>query len=244
MYTCIAIDDEEHAISGLKEYITTLPGLKLIHAYTDALQALKEISAGQKVDIIFMDVDMPLISGIELSKAIRNKTDKLVFTTSHSKYAFEAFEVEADAFLLKPYTFAKFALTIYKLFPQQSISNDHFILENNDFFFVKNKEDNLKLVKVRFEDIIAIESLQNYVRIYTTNEKIVAYFSLTELKNKLLGRPEFVQIQRSFIISKKFIDKIDGNTIILNQDLKITIGDYYKESIQEFIKGKTLKTGQ
>lgn len=244
MYRCIAIDDEEYALSGLEEYINTFPGLELIHTFTDPVQALKEISVGQKVDIVFMDVNMPLISGIELSKALRNKTDKLVFTTSDSKYAFDAFEVQAEAFLLKPYTFAKFAQTVNKLFPSQPVSTEELSSNDDDFFFVKNKEDNLKLVKVKYDDIIAIESIQNYIRIYTPLKKIVAYLSLTEITNYLKSMPQFVQVQRSFIVSKPYIESVEGNTITLNNDLQITVGEHYKEQLQKFIKQKTIKTGR
>lgn len=241
MYRCIAIDDEEYAISGLKEYISMLPDLELVHTFTDPIQALREISTGSKMDIIFMDVDMPLISGIELSKALRNKTDKLVFTTCHSKYAFEAFEVDADAFLLKPYTFAKFAQTINKMFPGKPAFPEQ-VRVNDDFFFVKNKEDNLKLVKVKYDDIIAIESIQNYIRVYTPIQKIVAYLSLTEITNHLKSMPRFVQVQRSFIVSTPYIESVEGNTINLSNNLQITVGQHYKEQLQKIIKQKTIKT--
>ncbi|RZK19724.1 MAG: response regulator, partial [Pedobacter sp.] len=89
---CIVIDDDIHAINGIKSYLSTLSNVVLVKAFTDPLQALTEIVGNGNVDIIFMDIDMPMISGIELSKAIRHKTNKIIFTTSHSKYAYEAFE--------------------------------------------------------------------------------------------------------------------------------------------------------
>jgi len=241
MYKCIIIDDDQFAIDGLTEYIKSLPNLELLYSYNDPLKGMQEIIDGQKVDIIFMDVNMPSISGIELSKIIRNCTDKLVFTTSYSKHAFNAFEVRADAFLLKPYTLSKFALTIYQLFPIAApVTTD---VAEDDFFFVKNKEDELKLVKVKYKDIIAIESLQNYVRIYTPKQKIVAYFTLLDLRRKLSSRTEFIQVQRSFIISKNFIQKIDGNSIYLDFNINVTVGNFYRKAVSEFIKDKTLKNG-
>jgi two-component system LytT family response regulator len=238
MYNCIIVDDEEHAITGLKDYITSFPNLHLLKAYQNPLDALKEISYTQKIDLLFVDADMPVVSGIDLAKAVRSKTKKLVLTTAHSKYAYDAFEVEADAFLLKPYTLAKFSSTIIKLFPGAPIENTL----DDDFFFVKNRDDGLKLVKINYEDVVAVESLQNYIKIHTPAEKIVTYISLSEIKKKLLHKSSFIQIHRSFIISKQFITKIDGGTIILNGNLKVTIGASYKDAINRFIKEKTLRT--
>jgi len=242
IYNCIAIDDEVNAISTMEEYIGSLPELHLKKSYNDPSKALKEISAGEKVDLIFMDVDMPMISGIELSKAIRHKTDKLIFTTSHSKYAFDAFEVEADGFLLKPITYVKFAMIINKLFPSLPEKESELPAESGDFFFVKNKEDNLKLERIRYNDIIAIESTLNYVKLHTISQKIITYQSLSSVKQFLENKPEFLQVQRSFIISTNYIENIDRNIITMHTNIKVTIGDYYKEKVLAFIKSNTIKT--
>ncbi|RNL52417.1 LytR/AlgR family response regulator transcription factor [Pedobacter jejuensis] len=241
---CIVIDDEIHAINGIKSYITTLSNLQLVEVYTDPLQALTEIGSGANVDIIFMDVDMPMISGIELSKALRHKTDKLIFTTSHSKYAYEAFEMFANAFLLKPYTLARFAETINRLFPQvKNVINSSIKIEE-DYFFIRNKNDNNNLIKVRNKDIIAVESLQNYVRIYTVYDTIVSYIGLSEIKEILKENPNFVQAHRSFIISKNHIEKVEGNTLKMTNDLVVNLGNNYRDEVQTFIKEKTIKTGR
>lgn len=244
MLKCIAIDDDEYAIKGIEEFLATMPYITLVKSYTDPLLALNEITSGEKTDLIFMDVDMPMISGIELSKSIRHKTDKLIFTTSHSKYAFDAFEVEADAYLLKPYSFAKFASAINKLFPQKPDEPSKETADRKeDFFFVKDKES-FKLIKVRFDEVIAVESIGNYIKIHTTGNKVIAYLSLTEMANILKNNDDFIQVQRSFIISKNHIISIEGNSITLFNNLKITIGIYYKDDLSAFVKSKTLKTGR
>ncbi|MGM9475601.1 LytR/AlgR family response regulator transcription factor [Pedobacter sp. GSP4] len=241
---CIIIDDDLHSINGLKSYISSLASLELIQYYTDPVLALNEISAGLAVDIIFMDVDMPLISGLELSKSIRHKTDKLIFTTSHSKYAYEAFEIYANAYLLKPYTFARFAETINKLFPQVPSSQQVNIKHTDDYFFVRNKSDHNNLIKVRYSDIVAVESLQNYVRIFTLNETIVSYIALSEIKIILLEFPNFAQAHRSFIIAKNYIEKVEGHTLKMINNLTINIGNSYRDNIQDYIKEKTIKTSR
>lgn len=241
---CIVIDDDIHAINGIKSYINTLSNIQLIHAYTDPLEALTEISAGNDVDIIFMDVDMPMISGIELSKAVRHKTNKLIFTTSHSKYAYEAFEMHASAYLLKPYTFARFAETINRLFPLTPNVPSVSIQQEDDYFFVRNKNERNNLIKVRYLDIVAVESLQNYVRIYTVDETIVTYIALTEIKVILKEFPNFAQAHRSFIIAKNYIEKVEGNMLKMINNLSVNIGNNYREEIQAYIKEKTIKTGR
>ncbi|EDM36718.1 two-component system response regulator [Pedobacter sp. BAL39] len=243
MYTCIVVDDEKYAIDEISEYIHSLSTLKLIKTYSDPIQALNEILAGEKVDLIFMDVDMPGMTGVELSQTIRQKTDKLIFTTAHSKYAFNAFEVSADAFLLKPFSLAKFATTVNKVLPAKTSPKPSVTEDPHDFFFVKDK-NNLKLIKIRYQDMIAVESLGNYVQIHTAKDKVIAYLSLQEVNVLLQNNNNFVQVQRSFIISKNNIESIDGNIIKMSNELLITMGGHYKERLASFIKAKTIKTNR
>lgn len=244
-FKCIVIEDDILSVEGIKTYIKSINNLQLVEVYTDPLKALNEITAGPEVDIIFMDVDMPLISGIELSKSIRHKTDKLIFTTSHSKYAYEAFEMLASAYLLKPYTFARFAETISRLYPSantvSTITNQQV---EEDYFFIRNKNDNNNLIKVRYNSIIAVESLQNYVRIYTPDENIVAYIGLSEIKLILKEKPNFLQAHRSFIISRNHIEKLEGYTLKMTNNLQVNLGNNYREEILAYIKEKTIKTGR
>ncbi|WP_316799325.1 LytTR family DNA-binding domain-containing protein [Pedobacter frigidisoli] len=242
--SCIVIDDDIYAIKGISAYIQALSNLSLIQSYSDPLLALNEISNGSGVDIVFMDVDMPMITGIELSKMIRHKTDKLIFTTSHSKYAYDAFELNADGYLLKPYTFARFAETMNRLFPPPSGMQPLGTEPKDDYFFVRNKSDNNNLFKVRYAEIVAVESLQNYVRIFTRNEIIVSYISLSEIKAILEGYSNFAQAHRSFIIAKNFIEKVEGNNLKLINGLSISLGKHYKDHILDYIKQKTIKTNR
>lgn len=242
---CIIIDDESHAIEGLKSYISALPSLELIKTYTDPLQALKEITEGNNVDIIFMDVDMPRITGLELSKAIRHKTDKLIFTTAHTKYAFEAFEVQANAFLHKPYTLLKFIETVSRFFSDIVVSPVmDSIKDDQNFFFVRNKNDGNSLIKIRYSEIIAVESLINYVKIYTTQGEIVTYIMMSEIKAVLDNYPIFIQAHRSYIISKNYIEKVDGNTLKMSNLLSINIGTSFKDSVLEYIGNNTIKSSR
>lgn len=241
---CIIVDDDIHAINGLKSYINLMPQLELSHIYTDPLEALTEINSLKAIDIVFVDVDMPVINGIELSKSIRHKTNKLIFTTSHSKYAYDAFEIHANDFLLKPYTMARFADTINRLYPKSETPINIQMSQKDDYFFVRNKNERNNLVRIKFVDVIFIESLQNYIRIHTLNESVVTYMSLGEIKLILKDQPDFIQIHRSFVISQSYISKVEGNTIFMTDGTELTIGKFYREQVMDFIRLKTIRSNR
>ena len=240
-YNCIVIDDEAHSIEGLKKYIDSVPFLNLVKTYLDPVQALMELSNADKVDLILMDIDMPMITGIELSKQLREKTNKLIFTTGHTQYGYEAFEVSADAYLLKPYSLTKFIATISKLFPDQKSEPNK---SAYDYFFVKNVDDSHKLVKVNYRDLIAVESRQNYVMIYAGDQKILTYMSLTEAAELLAGVPNFVKYHRSFIVNNDHIASVSGNMLRMANGLQVTVGDNYRKEFTDYMDRKLLKAGR
>ncbi|EHQ25564.1 LytR/AlgR family response regulator transcription factor [Mucilaginibacter paludis] len=242
-FECIIIDDEPFAINWLSNYINSMPNLNLLKSFTDPLQALIEIANGDMVDLILLDINMPKITGIDLSREIRKKTKKLIFSTAYKQYGYEAFEVEADAYLLKPYTISKFVGTLAKVFSVNDETSSVF-LAPDEFFFVKNKDEDLKIVKINYSDVIAIESKQNYVQIHTLTRKVLTYMSLTEISKILRHLQNFVQFQRSFIIGKQHIDSIDGNTIKMVNGLKITVGDYYRKDFSAFLTERLIKAGR
>lgn len=241
-YKCIIIDDELFAIQKLENYINLIPNLSLVKYYTDSLEALDELLKMEPVDLILMDIDMPYISGIELSKEVRQKTKKLVITTAHMQYGYDAFEVNADAYLLKPFSLSKFASTVLRLFPDNNHEHNAEPLE--DFFFVKNKNEELKIVKVKFCEVVSVESKLNYIMIHTTQKKILTYMALTEISKILMPLNHFVQFQRSFIINKNFIEHIEGNMIKMSTGLSITVGDYYRKNFSTFLAERLIKTGR
>ncbi|QDW25504.1 response regulator transcription factor [Pedobacter sp. KBS0701] len=239
-YNCIIIDDEEYAIKWLSEYVKSLPYLRLIHSFQNPVTALTFLSGEEYVDLIILDIKMPLISGIDLSQKIRCKTKKLVFSTAHRDFAYDAFEVQADGYLLKPYSLSKFASTIGALFPKELAKQPK--APGDDFFFAKNKNDELRQVKIFIKDIIAVESKQNYVMIYTTFNQVLTHLTLSQMSSILKNYEGFAQFQRSFIISKYYIESIHGNTLkMTGGKLEITVGDYYKKDFAAFLSDKVLK---
>ena len=247
MLKCIIVDDEQFSVDAILKYINLTPNLDVIGVYTDPVNALQTISSDDDIDLLFMDIDMPWLSGLELAKALRAKTQKLVFTTAHSKYAFDAFEVEGDAFLLKPFTFGKFSTTINRLFPEKStghISTTNPQMEN-DYFLVKSKEDDLAIVKIKYNEVVAFESQQNYVKIHLANNRtLTAYLTLKDVLQLLKFRPEFKQFHRAYVVSTDCISQIKGNTIQMSNELSFPVGDIYKEQFAGYLEDKLLLTSR
>ena len=245
MLNCIIIDDEQFSINNIKKYIELLPKLNVVGIYTDPQLALECVTSQDNVDLLFMDIDMPFLSGIELAKALRAKTKKLIFTTSHSKYAFDAFEVEGDAYLLKPFSFGKFSMTINRLFPHEPVVKVMEVKNEDDYFLVKNKEEDLRIVKVRYKEVIAFESSHNYVKIYLVSNKIlIAYLTIKDILELVGANDGFKQFHRAFIISTDYINYIEGNTIRMNNNLTFTVGESYRENFTVYLSNKLLKTSR
>jgi two-component system LytT family response regulator len=238
---CVIIDDEKHAVDLLADYIEAMPNLKLLKSFTDPLKALIDITLEDNIDILFMDVDMPGMTGLDLSLAIRYKTKYLVFTTAHSKYAIDAFGVQANEYLLKPISMSKFALMINRLLKSEIDLKRE--IKHEEFFFIKTDQVQ-KYVKINLKDLVAIEGLNNYVKIHTVNAMYIAYLTMKELETKLEGNNSFIRVQRSFIISTDFINKVEGATITLNNKLDVPLGTTYKKQFLTFLEKKTLRSNR
>lgn len=238
MYRCVIIDDEPHTIEGLRKYFESIPNITLVAAFSDPYLALIEMEVLKDIDLVLMDIDMPKISGIELSKSIRTKTKKLIFTTGHTKYGYEAFKADADDYLLKPYTLGEFIIAINKVF----LTSKEDKIYDDSAFLVKNKDDGNRIVAIKYREVIAAESQLNYVTIYTKTAKVTTYMSLSEMYKVLNKGTGFLQFHRSFIISYNFIDYIDGNTIKMKNGLLLTVREYYRQRFQEFLNKNLIKS--
>lgn len=245
MLKCLIIDDEQFSIDAILKYFAMLPRLELVSVFQDPVEAMNKIVAmPDAVDIIFMDIDMPSLSGIELAAIVRSKTQKLIFTTSYSQYAYEAYEVNGDAFLLKPFSFSKFSATINRLFPPEAAMAPAKRFDE-DYFLVKNKDENLRMVNIAFNDVIAFESFNNYIKIYLVGEKVItAYLTLKDINDIVAMRTEFQQFHRAFVISTRHISYIEGNQIKMTNMLQFNVGDRYKEIFNNYIADQLLKTGR
>ena len=225
MYTCLAVDDEFSALEILTDHIAIHSELQLLKTYLNPLLALKEIEKLSKpIDIIFLDIQMPGINGIELAGLIKHKVKKIVFTTAHSSYALNSYEIEADGFLLKPLSAAMFARTIQRLFPNP---DNPVIHQSEDFMMVKSKMQRNQLIRIKLAHIIAIEAQERSTRIFTTQGVVMSNSSLSEVSELLMLKAGFSRIHRSFIIADNQVKNLERSHIILSTDLKVPIGRKY-----------------
>lgn len=236
---CVAIDDDPNSLENLNAYLTKLPDLHLVKSFTDPLKALTDISVSDQVDIIFMDIEMPSLSGIELAALLRQKTRHLVFTTAHPRYALDAFSVDADAYLLKPYSMLHFAETINNLYPNEK---SQVTTVEDDFFYIPLQDEPDNLVKIEFSDLVALEQINEMVYFRTIKENYMSFkLSFSKMMNLLRRHPSFIQVSSSAMISKLHIKSFLGDQIILTGGVPIALTNKYKDSFLSFVKQNLLK---
>lgn len=243
MLKCIIVDDEQFSIDSLLKYIDLSERIEVAQIYLDPTEALNNTSKFNNIDILFLDVNMPNLTGIELARVFRPIVRKIIFTTSFSSYAFDAYEVHADAFLLKPFTYIKFLTTIHHLFTFEPQTGDQEIVSEKDYFLVKNKDEDLKAVYIPFKEVLYFESLHNHIRIHLTdNRTVTAYLTIKDILHLLGNRGDFVQFHRAYIFSIGQIKYISNETITLNNDMSLPVGDRYKENFRQFLSDNLIKT--
>ena len=238
---CAIVDDEPLAVELLASYVEKIPFLELAGKYSNATDALHGIG-GQPVDLLFLDIQMPELNGLELSKMIP-ETTRIVFTTAFNQYAVDGFRANALDYLLKPISYADFlvacnkALQWFQLIQQseQPSGTSSPAEEEPRSIFVKSE---YKLLQIDLDDIRYIEGLKDYVKIYT-EQSPHPILSLMNMKaiEQMLPASRFIRVHRSFIVQKSKIREIERNRIVFG-DVYIPIGDSYKQAFQDFINAK------
>lgn len=245
MLNCIIIDDEEFSVDAITKYIKLSKRIRIRAIFLDPKEAMGKIEIFKNIDILFLDINMPFVSGIEIAKTLRPLVKKLIFTTSHTQYAFEAYQVEGDAYLLKPYTFGNFMTTINRLFPPTPSENRHNKFNGKDYFLVKNRDEDLRIEHVLFSDVVAFESLNNYVKIYLKdNRTITSYLTIQDILELLGPREDFKQFHRSYIIAIDHISYIASNVIQMNTNLHFPVGERYKSEFHDYVMSNLAKTSR
>ena len=238
MINCLIVDDEEHAIKTIKACVSQTPFLHLVASMTNPLLAIETINT-QKIDLVFLDIQMPEISGIDFIKTIKGKC-KVILTTAYSEFAMEGYELDVVDYLLKPVILPRFLQAAQKAMNQISAAtpSEYHIEEvasNEGFFFVKTEVKG-KMLKVNFSDIDYIESLKNYIAIHCGTKKILALQPLKEIEDRLPPK-YFMRIHRSFIIPLQKIEGVEGNQVRLkNVRAEILLGETYKTLFMEKMK--------
>lgn len=236
---CIIIDDEPLARAGLKEYIGDISFLNLLGSFDNALAATEIIGSGN-VQLLFLDIQMPKITGLEFFKTLKDPP-AVIFTTAYSQYALDGFEVNAIDYLVKPVSFDRFlkaSLKAKDFFEVRQVNGTESKQDETEaYFFIK--ADNM-LVKIFYNDILFIEALQNYVNIHTTGKKYMSYLTFKSVED-YLPDTRFIKVHKSFIISAAKVDSIDGNEIRMGQH-RIPISRGLKdEVVEKLLTGKFLK---
>lgn len=231
---CIITDDEPIARKGLQSYVERIDFLELVGVCEDAIQLNNQLKS-QPADLLFLDIEMPYMTGIELLNSLSNPP-KVIITSAYAEYAIKGYDLEVSDYLLKPISFERFLKAVNKVY-DLLISSQTPVVQ--DYLFVKT---NLKLEKIRFNDMRFIEGVENYVAIYTSDGKIITHTTLRTILQKL--PPErFVQVHKSYLVNIDKIDSIKGNLLGIGKN-KIPLSRTYKEAALEIIlKNKLLKDG-
>lgn len=233
MIRCLAIDDEKLALDLLEDNIRKVPFLQMAGKVNSAMTAM-EILQKEKIDLLFLDIQMPDISGIQFLRSLPEKP-MVIFTTAFENYALEGFELDVIDYLLKPFSFERFLKAVNKAREYHSLMEKTGNQPEPDFLFVKSDH---RLVRVQFDEILYIESLKDYIKIYTGEKPVITLLSMKSIEEKLPVK-EFLRVHRSFIVNVKKIEVIEKkHFLIMNHE--IPIGDNYRENVYTFINQNKL----
>jgi len=232
MISTIAIDDEPLALKLLSGYIAKTPFLSLEGEFDNPLAAI-EFLEHTAVDLIFLDIHMPDLNGIEFVRALASNP-KIVFTTAYEKYAIEGFKLEAMDYLLKPFSYEEFLVAAQKAKKQIELEQKATITieANNEFLFLKS---DYKIRRINFDDILYIEGLKDYVKVYLRNEPkpLLTISSMKQIEAKL-PVARFMRVHRSFIVNLSRIEIIERFRIVFGK-VYIPVSDQYKDKFQEYL---------
>jgi DNA-binding LytR/AlgR family response regulator len=238
---CIAVDDEPLALNLVCKFIEQTPFLNLVNRYSSAVEALKGIHS-QKIELIFLDIQMPDLNGIELARIIGKglESPRIIFTTAFEQYSLEGYKVDALDYLLKPFNYEEFlrtatkALSYFQLINRSasSVSATDSEYADDQYLFLKVE---YQLVRIALDDILYIEGLKDYIKVHLRNmEKgILSLTSLKDLEEKLPSR-RFMRVHRSFIVALDKITSMTKNSVQIGK-MNITVGSQYKDGFNRFV---------
>ena len=233
--TCAIIDDEPLAAELLESYAKKTPELHLVGVYGSAVEAMKELR-NNPVDLLFLDIQMPELSGMEFAGILPKKT-KVIFTTAFDHYAIDGYKVNAADYLLKPISYDSFVLSVNRVLERCRDVDRQDVMSADGFVYVKSE---YKLVKINFDDILYIEGVKDYVKIYFRDRRkpVMSLMNMKKLED-YLPKSQFMRVHRSFIVNMSVADMIDRGRIVAG-DTFIPVSESYKEQVQEYIDRHTL----
>ena len=232
MINAIAIDDEPLALQLVSGYIEKTPGLNLSGSFDNPLDAI-EFLTNEAVDLIFVDIQMPDLSGLEFTRSLA-KGPKVIFTTAYEKYALEGFRLDVIDYLLKPFSYEEFLKAVQKAVRLIKLEKEvpDQVDTNSEFLFLKS---DYKIRRINFNDILYIEGLKDYVKVFIhgSDKPVLSLITLKALEAKL-PEAKFMRVHRSFIVNLERIDTIERSRIVFGKTY-IPVGEQYKDKFQEFL---------
>ncbi|PLX00822.1 MAG: DNA-binding response regulator [Marinilabiliales bacterium] len=226
---CIIIDDDRLSRKVIEEYVSKTEALNLLASYSNAIEAINAFKLKEEIDLIFLDIEMPEMSGLEFLDNVKDYP-QIIIISAKEKYALDAFEYDVDDYLLKPVTYARFYKAIDKALSRNN--ERKLVSDTKDEIFIKRSSS---LVRLKYDDILWIEALENYVIISTYSEKYTIHFTMKSIEKKL-PTSKFKRVHRSYIVNVNRINVIEDNTIIMNVDegkKVIPIGKSYKDKLMD-----------
>ena len=228
MMTCAIIDDDEINRLTLAHYVELTPNLKLVASLADGIAGLTFFREGHKVDVLFLDIEMPHLSGLELLRVLSDPPE-VVITTARQDFAVDAFELRVTDYLVKPFDFARFTQAVQRVASRRApaaadspTSADLFVKVNS------------RMVRINFDEVLYVEALSDYVNIVTPKHKYIVYTTLKALETRLGTFPNFMRVHRSYLLNVQHIESIEDNTANLSGGHFVPIGKSYQEN---FFKG-------
>ena len=241
MIRCLVVDDEPLALDIIVDYISKVPFLKLVKSTISAIEGLSLVQ-NDEVDLVFLDVQMPELTGIQFLKIINGKCD-VILTTAYSQYALEGYDLDVTDYLLKPIAFDRFYKAAQKVLqkkqdnspPPLQIAEVSVQNSLNNFIFVKTEH---KIQKIYLDDILYIEGLKDYISIFTKTERIITLQNMKKMEDTLPSK-SFVRVHKSYIIALDKIDSIERSRIQISDKI-IPVGDTYRDYFFKLIENKNI----
>lgn len=233
--SCAIIDDEPLAAELLASYVSKTPGLRLAGVYESAVTAMKELRE-RPVDLLFLDIQMPELSGLEFATLLPKDT-RIIFTTAFDRYAIDGYKVDAADYLLKPVSYDRFAASVNKVIEWFETNERRKTAARDRFVYVKSE---YKLIRLDFDDILYIEGLKDYVKIYfeAPRKPVLSLVNMKRVED-CLPSPQFMRVHRSFVVNMAKVSMVDRGRIVVG-DVFIPVSESYKGQVQEYLDSHSL----
>ena len=231
MLTCAIIDDDEINRLTLEHYVELTPNLTLVASLADGIAGLTFFREGNRVDVLFLDIEMPHLSGLELLRVLPDPPE-VIITTARQDFAVDAFELRVTDYLVKPFEYARFMQAVQRVQPRAASAAAADAPANADLFVKVNS----RMVRINFDEVLYVEALSDYVNIVTAKHKYIVYTTLKALEARLSIFPNFIRVHRSYLLNTQQIETIEDNTANLHGGHFVPIGKSYQDTFYKSLQ--------